>query len=64
MDMDTRWFASDERVEAKRSAKKKKARVWKYIISTRNGKQIGYYVGAAIPKVLIERNAAVENVAV
>lgn len=64
MVMDTRWFASDERIEAKRSARKKKAKVWKYIISTRNGKRIGYYVGAAIPKVLIQRNATVETVAV
>lgn len=64
MVMDTRWFPADERTEAKKSARKKKSHIWKYTISTRSGKKVGYYVGSAVPKVLLERKATVEDVAV
>jgi hypothetical protein len=64
MVMDRRWYEADERVTAKKDARKKKAKLWKYTIVTRNGKRTGYYTGSTIPKVLVERNATVEDVAV
>lgn len=64
MVMDTRWYSANERILAKRNARKKRSRCWKFTIVTRNGKRMGYYVGKDVPKVLVERKALVEDVAV
>ena len=57
-----KWFESNERSVAKRVAKQLKVDAWKYTKSTRAGKSAGFYVGAAIPKLLEKPSITVEKI--
>lgn len=63
--MHQRWYESNERVVAKRAAKQRSARAWKYTHKQREGgTKAGFYVGQTIPKVLEAKNVTVERIKV
>jgi hypothetical protein len=67
MPMPKKWFSSNERREAKMSAKhqneyKEDVQVWKFTRTTRNGKTRGFYVGTYVPVVLQRKNIALEEI--
>lgn len=59
-----KWFESNERSVAKRTAKQMGVDAWKYTKSTRAGKSAGFYVGSTIPKMLTKPSVTVEKITV
>ena len=57
-----KWFESNERSVAKRTAKQMGVAAWKYTKQTRKGKEAGFYVGIDIPKMLAKPSITVEKI--
>ena len=59
-----KWFESNERSVAKKTAKKTGLAAWKYVKQTRTGKTTGFYVGVGIPALLEKPSVSVERITV
>jgi len=63
--MHRRWYESNERVVAKRTAKKRGTHVWKFTHKQRAGStKAGFYVGKTVPQVLRAGNITTEPIKV
>jgi len=57
-----KWFESNERTAAKKTAKSLKVDAWKFTKSTKAGKSAGFYVGTTVPKLLNKPSITLEKI--